>query len=343
MSRDGTQAIIGRSGNDLLLRCARADGSLVRPDQVVATSANFDMSGSATQVRIGGRSNTVAVTWMVLETAGMYSTRQYYARVYDNACEPVTTGFRWPSSPSGEYVPDVAMTNDGRFVVAWKQDDINVGFFSARGVLEGQLTFATRAVCSGGGYALHVAVNPETGDGVMTCQQHQSNPIYYQRFAAARTLLDPTPVRITQTDAGHSAWYESHVVGMNADGAFAIEWQDATARTYVANFYDRTGALTRTATLGAIPESLYFDGFRQTHQAVELLGADFVLRSGQYSSPSWAWRYNAAGTRLGCATVPASAGPIHTLRANAASTLSTASGTSVRVNPVSLADTSACP
>ncbi len=343
LSLDGTMAMIGRTGNDLLLRCQRADGSLVRADQTVATSASFDTSGSATQVRIGGRSNTVLVTWMVLETPGNYSTRQYYARVYDSACAPVTDAFRWPSIPSGEYVPDVAMARDGRFVLAWKQDDIRVGFYSARGALEGQLTFPTRSLCPGGGYGLHVALNPETGDGIVTCQQHQSNPIYYQRFSAARALVDAAPVRVAQSDASRSSWYESHVVGMNADGAFAIEWQDATARSYVANFYDRTGTLQRTATLAPITESIYWDGFRQTHQAVELLGADWVLRTGQSSNPAWALRYSVTGARLGCATVPTTAGAIHTLRANGATTLTTSSGTSVRMNPVSLSDATGCP
>jgi len=343
VSADGTVAMIGASGNNLLLRCARADGSLLHVDQTVETSATFDTSGSATQVRIGARSNTVLVTWMALRTAGAYGTRQYYARVYDASCDPVTAAFSWPSPASGEYVPDAAMAADGRFVVAWKDTDMQAAFYSARGDLQGRLTFPTRALCPGGGYGAHVALNPATGDGVITCQQHQGNPIYYQRFSAARTLLDAAPVRVEQSNANHSSWYESHVVGMNANGEFVIEWQDGTSRTYEANFYDATGRLARTVSLGPIGSSQYWDGFRYTHQAVELLGADFILRSGPLTSPAWVWRHGADGARRGCATLPTTSGAVPTVRANTASTLSTAVGSAIRVNPISLADTTACP
>jgi len=339
---DGTTVAIGVSGANLLLRCARADGSLIRPDQTVVTTSFFDTSGSATQVHIGARSNTVLVTWMALPSASGHAMRQYYARVFDASCEPVTGAFAWPSPASGEYVPDVAMAADGRFVVLWKDMDLVAAFYTARGELQGRLTFPTRSICSGGGYGSHVALNPVTGDGVMTCQQHMSNPIYYQRFSAARALLDAAPVRIEQTTAGRASWYESHIVGMNANGEFVVEWQDGTSRTYEANFYDAAGRLVRTVSLGPIGSSQYWDGFRHTHQAVELLGTDFVLRAGPQTTPAWVWRYGPDGVRRGCATLPTSMGTIHSLRANTAATLSTTVGSAVRLNPISLADTAAC-
>jgi hypothetical protein len=75
---------------------------------------------------------------------------------------------------------------------------------------------------------------------------------------------------------------------------------------------------------------------------VELLGTDFVLRTGPITSPSWAWRYGPDGMRRGCAILPSTAGSIHTLRANTAATLTTVVGSAIRANPLSLADTSAC-
>ena len=62
-----------------------------------------------------------------------------------------------------EYTPDVAMAADGRFVLAWKEGDMQAAFYSATGALQGRLTFPTRDLCPGGGYGAHVALNPATG------------------------------------------------------------------------------------------------------------------------------------------------------------------------------------
>jgi len=343
VSTDGSVAMIGRQGNNLLLRCVDGSGAARRADQVVATDANFDFNGSATQVNIGRRSNTVLVTWMALQTPGNYQSRQYFARVYDASCAPVTAAFAWPSTPSSEYVPDVAMADDGRFVVAWKQPDIELAFFDPRGALQGRLTLPTRSVCSGGGYGLHVALNPATGDGVVTCQQHQSNPLYYQRFTASRTLRDAMPVRVEETTSGRSSWYESHIVGMNAQGAFVIEWQNASSRTFEANFYGADGRLVRNVSLGAIGGTQYWDAFRQTHQAVELLGDDFVLRTGMTTQPATVWRYSPAGVRLGCARPGTDLGAVTTLRTDGATRTSLSRSNTVQLNPFRLDTLTACP
>jgi len=342
VAMDGSVAMIGQQSNTILLRCLDGSGVPRRADQTVVSSPNLDLSGNATQVHIAPRAGTVLVTWMALQTAGNHSTRQFFARVYDASCAPVTNAFTWPSPAGSEYIPDVAMTDDGRFVVAWKAPDIELAFFSPQGVLQGRLVAPTRSVCSGGGYGHHVALNPTTGDGVLSCQQHQSHPIYYQRFSANRTLRDPMPVRIEESTNNRSSWYESHILGMNATGAFVVEWQNASTNTFDANFYGDDGRLVRHVSLGPQNTSQNHDAFRQTHQAIERLGASFVLRAARNSQPATVWRYSPEGVLQGCARPASSLGTVETLRGDGVSRLSLSRSNIITLNPFSLDNTTAC-
>jgi hypothetical protein len=160
-----------------------------------------------------------------------------------------------------------------------------------------KLVVDTTGSCTGN-YALHVAFNETTGEGVVSCQQHQAMPIKFRRFTAGGAWADPQMVVIAETQMNDSSWYESHQIGVNDAGQFAVEWENAGNKTWEVDLFDATGTLQQHVVLGGISGAQYWDGFRYPHQHVAVdQGANFILRSDD--APGMFWRETPAGVLLG--------------------------------------------
>ncbi len=289
------------SGSNINGRCFAPDGTPRGAMFTIATTG-VDAGDGPVQVNTARRTGLTLVSWVALDIPGDFSSRNLYSRLYDGDCNPITPMFAWPPGRSGNYVFDAAIDQDGNFVLFWQNPGSResfLSFYDTTGTRRGTSLLVDTTRCQGN-YAFHVALNALTGAGVVTCQEHASNPVVYRRFDAARAWIEPTMVVIPETMGGHSSWYESHIVGMNDVSEFAVEWEDySTPRTFRANFYSSSGAFVRNVVLGPVT-GMGYDAFRQRHQAVQIFaGRDFVFRDD--ASPVTIWRYSPAGDMLlGC-------------------------------------------
>jgi hypothetical protein len=227
--------------------------------------------------------------------------------LYDANCSPIGPEFAWPPALSFNYVMDAAIDQSGNFVLLWQQTGSSaayISFYDSHGARIGNDQLVDPMLCTRN-YGMHVAMNAASGAGIVTCQQQVLGgvPIYYRRFNSSHAWLDPAMVEIPETIGElRSSSYETHIVGMNDSGAFAIEWELGTpVQHFEANFYNASGTFVRNVTLGP-DASIGVDAFRQRHQAVQIFnGTDFVFRNAV--SPVTLWRYSAAGDALlGCGT-----------------------------------------
>jgi hypothetical protein len=201
--------------------------------------------------------------------------------------------------PGGDYVYDTAMDAMGDFALLYPASGVEADLLLGSAAGSTTLVVDTTGLCTGD-YAIHVAFNEVSGGGVVTCQHHQANPIFFRRFTSGWAWADPQMVVINETTNGNSSWYESHQIGMNDQGFFVVEWENANLKSYEADFFDPNGNELANVTLGPIVSAQYYDGFRYTHQHVAIDGgANFVLRSND--APALFWRFSLGGAPLGAA------------------------------------------
>ncbi len=293
---DGSSFVVHYpSGRSLYASCYKPDGS-VKVARFTVYNTGYRQESPA--VFTSRRTGISVVTWVGWSSSSS-SSRRVYFRVYDKDCKAVSTGAAISIAQSSNYVYDAAIDQDGNFVIAAKTPtgQISLVFYNKSGQVLGSPLLVDKAkVCTRGTpYGFHVAVNA-AGDGVVSCQGHQSNPIYFQRFSRNRTLIGTAMIKIPETESSKSSWYQSHALGINDRGEFVIQWQNGTARTDEALFYSASGTKVKHLVLGPVV-AYYYEGFEWTHQKVEIYDNDFILRQtprtdrGTYS---W-YRYDKAG------------------------------------------------
>jgi hypothetical protein len=200
-------------------------------------------------------------------------------RVYDRNRDPVVdeTTYYVQSNMIIEFY-DAAIDNSGRTVLAitdYRYDvgDTKVGFINPDGTSIAPQTAFDIPFC----YGTHVAVNQESGSGIVTVQGH-SGPdcVYYRRFNPDGTWIDPAPVAFP---IPYVAWYDGHTVGMNGSNQFVVLWRSASTRLD-AIFYDSSADIVRNVAIQTINfegyESFY-DSFRRRHQEIPVRDGDFIL------------------------------------------------------------------
>ena len=76
-----------------------------------------------------------------------------------------------------------------------------------------------------------------------------------------------------------------------------MEWVNSNSGNFEANLYGADASLTKHVILG--PHAA-FDGFRWRHQAIQVMGEDFLFRSSRlsYSASETYWRTSSSGTLI---------------------------------------------
>ncbi|MFO0762990.1 MAG: DNRLRE domain-containing protein [Byssovorax sp.] len=309
---DGTVVYLGTvtesdSATWVAATCARPDGSILRSRLALQGYPPNAYEGIFTQVVTSRVSKHTVLSWVGQDAPNAFEFRHFRGQILDGNCDPVGPAFDWPQGPSGNYVGDTAIDDAGNFALLYQDSnyvDAWVQFYHANGALDGAPLHVDDAGKCAGNYGIHVALNRTTGAGVITCQQHESEPVRYRRFDASHQWIDAALVDIPEAMNNHSSWYESHQLGVADSGAFVVEWEDATSSQFMANFYAPSGALLQSVAVQAA-SNFPIDGFRQANQKVRLLGADFVLRGEQSGGGTAVFRYATSGTLVGAASLPA--------------------------------------
>ena len=317
---EGRVVMVRIQGNRLLLRCHRGSG-FVGEELVVAQTPSEavlapgdtqphqlvfkDTGGGRPMVVLSRAGGHALVTWWVSRPGGS-SRRGPSSRAIDaRRCAAMTPPFAWSADPTeGDYLYDTASDDAGRFVLFGRTktwDGLRV--MAADGTLLHQVS----APCPKGsnGYGRHVAMNQVTGDGVVTCQGHSSDPIHLRRFAFAQlpAMLDPGWVPVEGSGGGMSAWYESHVVGMNDEGGIAIEWSACPIKYLLANTYDADARIVHKFQLGPVGDRCW-DPFRDNRASIGVVNGGFLFRDGERGYNT-AWTHSPSGLRRLQATLPA--------------------------------------
>jgi cysteine-rich repeat protein len=307
---DGSIFEMYSDGTTVSGHCFAPDGSVRATTFTIYTGAVSTINFPRVQTaRTAGIS---LVTWAVYSA----STWQIMSRLYNASCAPITAAFNWPGGANSQYTFDAAIDGSGNSYLLWTSPlnvaDAGVGsttylsYYNASGVKSssGDQVVDQTGRC-GNDYGMHVAVNAAGTYGVVTCQQHEDQPVRYRRFFPnTSAFADPALVDVTEATMTHSSWYESHQAGIADDGSFVIEWQDATNRSFRANFYNAASTSHTNVTLGPT-SAQYYDGFRGFRASVEITGGNYVLRDGFQGQQFWT--YSTAGVLLGCdraATLP---------------------------------------
>jgi hypothetical protein len=292
----------------------KRDGTTVASNVLIDQVVSPDFTDGLVQVNMSPQSGKTLVTWLTNPT-GDFTQRQFNSRLFETNATAITPVFAWPSPASGNYVFDAAMDDSGAFVLLWQDiyrappgQKSYLSVYDNQGRKQGDDILVDDTGKIGGNDGFHVVLNPGDGSGIVTTQGLQSSPIYYRRFNSSHGFIDPSFQEVPYT-SGNSSWYESHVVGMNRNGDFVIQWENYGKSTMEACFFDWSGALHNHVILGSL-HAYGIDAFRMRHQKVESLSGNFVLRSD--ASPYTLWLYSPSGTKLGMTTTAADATKLRT-------------------------------
>lgn len=168
--------------------------------------------------------------------------------------------------------------------------------------------------CPSSSYGVHLALT-STGAGVMTCQGHSGDTIFFRRFNnTSGAWVDAASVAVTDSSS-NSSWYDSHDIGVSASGSFVIEWANYTLKRSEASFFSAAGVLVAHTVFGTNASGQY-DTFRDQHVRLQSVGGDFILPylddvNGTSPFNTYA-RYTAAGALKGTAVSPAAIGTLVT-------------------------------
>ncbi|MFA6133899.1 MAG: CARDB domain-containing protein [Phycisphaerae bacterium] len=271
---------------------------------------NRSTGGDQTEVAVDADSsgNYVAV-WQGTNAEG-WGTNDIYFQRFNAEGTPLGPEFRVNPDWVGEQSqPDLAVADDGRFVVTWTGDNdgsssgVYTHIFAADG---SPLTdaFRVNTYTTGNQSDSEVAVNVVTGDFVVAWQSDgqdgSSWGVYGQRFNAAGTALGGE-FRVNTYTSDQQC---NPVVVMDGDGDFVVVWQslnqDGSSWGVYGQRYDSAGV----AQGGEFRANTYTSD-QQAEPAVAMdVDGNFIIgwQSNKQDGSSWGvygQRYNAAGTALG--------------------------------------------
>lgn len=265
---DGRIATVDGNGGDVLLTCYDASGAAVVTGLNVGT---YSQSTTYPEVQISQGNHHVLVVWNE-ENGDDHDIEYTYL---DATCTPVATEQVALTVPSLGEFHHAAIDDSGRAAIAAAWNSTHVAHIDATGTVTSTATMDMGTITT---TAAHVALNPTTGDGIVTTQRHSGNGIYYQRFSAGGAWVDAAPVQVS---VNYHYWYDGHTVGMNGAGDFVITWR-SDGEELELRFFDSTGAVVTQVTR-TTPDFEGWDGghcydsFRRRNQEIPLRGPNFVL------------------------------------------------------------------
>jgi len=146
-------------------------------------------------------------------------------------------------------------------------------------------------------WGIRVAMRETTGELGVSCQNHASGPVLFQRFSATGEAVDPNMVIVVPSDKSNSSWYDSHTLGMNDAGGFVVVWERSNDNSLRAAFYGADGALLSDQNVGGVTQQ--FDGYRRRHARVQSLSdGSFVIPEAHSGTMPCATWWSASGAAL---------------------------------------------
>jgi hypothetical protein len=313
VSSNGGVFSVHWSGTSLLGQCFKSDGKLVKGPILLVSQGQYVRYPT---VHTSQNGSYTIVTWQQ-SVSTSFPYHVVYSRIFDSNCNPVSRTIRWPQGKTNDVRFDVAIDNAGNAYLAWRDNtrrlhlsmvDKAGNFLASRIAVEPTNT----SYCKGT-YQFQVAVNPLTGDGVITCQQFYTQPITYRLFRLRTKAMSNTGMTIfSQTQNRNSSYSASHLTMMNSKGVFVLLWQNYTQRTFQAAFYSTsflTGATTKLLKNVTVGSNMIFnyDAFTRssfdTLPRIAMNGDNFILRDGGRSGNTVVWyEYNTSGSVVRKAT-----------------------------------------
>ncbi len=272
VSYDRRMAAVGREGSNVVGQCYGLNRQpvggkftvLQAPAGAVVEHVHMAMAGQTGYFGVFVRHQTVAGDW---------ASRRMSFRLYNSQCQPVTAAFVVDPNESADEGRDIDLDEKGNAYLAWMGKDKKM--YLAIVAPDGTYKLAPKnfGTCQFN-FSLQLAVQPNSSRGVITCQGHDSNPIWFWLFDSQGNF-DKSQVQVQ--GAPPSSWYFSHEVGINAAGRFVILWAANSVAQFKANFYDENGTLVAQTSAGSTTAGSCYDPFRDDNTKIQSPGGDFVL------------------------------------------------------------------
>lgn len=263
VSNDGAFVEVGIVASNVIgARITLADGGINRLVAFENDAGTFIVNTIRTaRARATGQ-------WAVLLPVQSLTSTTHWVRLYDANGTPLTAGEFLPGSQQTEFKA-IAMTDFGDWAVVWATfaGPATTGHLWLRNAVGGE-----RAPAGAFGpcdYAHHVAMNPLTGGGVVTCQKNDQT-VHYRRFEADGGWLDSS---LVQVPGAQAAAYDFHGVGMNSSSSFAIKASKIGASTI--SVFDPSGSLVQTTSVAGGLGTYAF-----VTRNIQTLGDDFIVPWG---------------------------------------------------------------
>ena len=260
---DGRMARTWVSDGNAYIDCYDGSGGVIAEGVLAGTNARNWAGPIAVWNRPGNR---LLVVWYTEDAHNKY-------QMFDGSCRAVG-GVGTAFAPGNEWF-DAAVADDGSAVIV---NTISGVTKVARLNSSGGLT-RTDDAFDDADYGTHVALDPDSGAGIVSSQTHSGDGIYYRRWNAGDSWMEGDSVRMAT--GNYHYWYDGHTVGMNDTGDFVFLWRSDGDQIDMA-FYNSGGA--RVANVNrATPDFEGWDGghcydsFRRRHQEIPLRGSNFIL------------------------------------------------------------------
>jgi hypothetical protein len=262
---------VGRDGSNVVAQCFDANRNVSKSKFTVFQAA---AGAVVDDVRMGIAGNTghFAVLIRHQTIAGDWASRRGTMRLYDGSCNPMNDPYMFQADEVLDEGRDIDLDTTGHAHLTWlgKDKKMYLLIMNPDGTAKvGPKQFATCPY----NFSTHIAVQPDGTRGVITCQGHASNPIWFWLYDANGNI---TKAKVQVTGPPPSSWYDSHEVGMNSAGSFVVLWADSSNSLFHASSYDLNGTFVKKLEVGATNGNC-FDPFRERNTKIQTPNGDFIL------------------------------------------------------------------
>ena len=236
------------------------------------------------QVKISPTGARILVTWV--EKASYYAPNWYLrSKLLDSNCETVkgTSTFTWYTGALGypRVTYSTALDDRGNFAIAYKiltsASNILLHLYDSSGkVIKKDIIPDTTKKCQVSTNSIKLALNPSTGDGVVTCMADKYRGMHYRRFQSNGTLQGTAMLPVAHSQRNQQVIY-SHIIGLNRKGELALEWFNLSQYAFEGSYFDKNDTLKGNFTISKrarTNHSFYLSQELERHQD------NFIFRDG---------------------------------------------------------------
>jgi hypothetical protein len=207
--------------------------------------------------------------------------RPWLLFAYDHQCNLLWT--RQLAATSGNHYRDLEIDDLGKIslVITGEGSEMLFLQFSSDGTelrnerLSATFVQAGQVVPARGGSGLHLTIDRQSGQGVVSFQGNVSEPIFYRRFSPNGSWID-SQFRPLLDPVGAAGHYDSHEVGINQKGEFVIVHQSRDVKTLWATLFSSSGSHVTTLKLSD-SIGLGWDAYAGAHARILSINDEFLI------------------------------------------------------------------